>query len=93
MRFKVGDTVRLKSGGPIMTVIETRVEDETLEVVHVGWFNLKGNIKSDEVSADILEKAEPVNPEKLAKDLIRDLTSGVMAGMGPLPGLDLKEQS
>ncbi len=33
--FKVGDTVRLKSGGPVMTVKEV---DDQADEVHCQWF-------------------------------------------------------
>ena len=37
-KFKVGDVVKLKSGGPIMTVAEV-TEDEHRVQVHCTWFN------------------------------------------------------
>jgi uncharacterized protein YodC (DUF2158 family) len=53
--FKVGDVVRLKSGGPPMTV--TSIESEESEAGHVVfciWFNAKANEKSGHYPAAAL---------------------------------------
>jgi len=48
--FKVGDTVRLKSGGPLMTVRNTGEIECT-------WF-LKDQLKKGTFPADVLKKGE-----------------------------------
>jgi len=52
--FKIGDTVRLKSGGPLMTVTEF---DNTDKKVSCSWFDKsekenKGSYPADAVEAD-----------------------------------------
>jgi len=41
MEFKVGDVVRLKSGGPLMTVHESRELSDYLEVVWSGGSDVR----------------------------------------------------
>jgi uncharacterized protein YodC (DUF2158 family) len=56
--FKVGDVVRLKSGGPPMTVTSVESgEDEVGYVVFCIWFNAKGNEKSGHYPAATLMPA------------------------------------
>jgi len=57
-RFKVGDTVRLKSGGPVMTVVE--VDDEEDEI-HCQWFADSEN-KRDCFPTDSLKPYEEPKP-------------------------------
>jgi uncharacterized protein YodC (DUF2158 family) len=53
--FKVGDVVRLKSGGPPMTVTSIESgEAETGYVIFCIWFNAKGNEKSGHYPAAAL---------------------------------------
>lgn len=56
MTFKAGDTVKLKSGGPLMTVEsvgETQFDGPGVWCV---WFE-KNTKKSDTFSPEVLEKA------------------------------------
>jgi len=54
-KFETGDVVRLKSGGPKMTVQEiTQDEDEYIECI---WFE-EGNKMMDTFHPDTLEKIE-----------------------------------
>ena len=39
MSFKVGDTVRLKSGSPLMTVIKVQPDDTSDPNVACTWFS------------------------------------------------------
>jgi len=39
MSFKIGDTVRLKSGSPLMTVIDVRPDDTSEPNVACAWFS------------------------------------------------------
>lgn len=67
-KWEIGDVVRLKSGGPVMTVIETDILDE--EGVHVdgvvacGWFHPDGeghraDYRTEEFHAASLVEARP----------------------------------
>jgi uncharacterized protein YodC (DUF2158 family) len=47
--LKVGDTVKLKSGGPLMTI--TLIE---LNTVYCSWFNDKNELKYGQFSPDAL---------------------------------------
>jgi uncharacterized protein YodC (DUF2158 family) len=39
MSFKVGDTVRLKSGSPLMTIIKVQPDDASEPSVACAWFS------------------------------------------------------
>ena len=53
--FKVGDVVKLKSGGPSMTVTSVESgENEGGPAVFCIWFNSKGNEKSGHYPAAAL---------------------------------------
>jgi uncharacterized protein YodC (DUF2158 family) len=39
MSFKVGDTVRLKSGSPLMTIIKLQPDDASEPTVACAWFS------------------------------------------------------
>jgi len=57
--FKVGDVVKLKSGGPPMTVSSVESgEGEGGYVVFCIWFNSKGNEKSGHYPAASLVPVE-----------------------------------
>ncbi len=51
--FVAGDTVRLKSGGPLMTV--NAVEDDD---VHASWFDDKSVLKHSTFKESVLEKSD-----------------------------------
>lgn len=51
MDFKPGDTVRLKSGGPLMTV-----EQIINGLVRCSWFSEKNELKSQSFQPAALEK-------------------------------------
>ena len=42
-QFKLGDTVQLKSGGPIMTITEIREN----KFIRCKWFDAGGDFKAD----------------------------------------------
>jgi uncharacterized protein YodC (DUF2158 family) len=50
MDFKIGDTVRLKSGGPLMTVKETSGDQ-----VRCQWFDEKHSVQTHLFLAAMLE--------------------------------------
>ena len=54
--FKIGDTVRLKSGGPLMTVTEVRSDSPSSgkPMVWVKWFS-DSEAKQDHFPPDALE--------------------------------------
>jgi uncharacterized protein YodC (DUF2158 family) len=55
-RVKAGDVVRLKSGGPKMTVVEVDVDGR---VAICTWFDADGKLQGDRFPVEILRKAEP----------------------------------
>lgn len=62
--FKVGETVRLKSGGPLMTVEKSRADVDGKPMAWVTWF--KGeDVQRAHFPIDTLEKddGDPVMPE------------------------------
>jgi uncharacterized protein YodC (DUF2158 family) len=69
MVFKVGDTVRLKSGGHLMTVASIDESSVTCD-----W-SVRGDIKSKSFPAAELEKADlprpPASAEEVAQQLLR----------------------
>lgn len=57
MSFKVGDVVRMKSGGPMMTVIKIRDGGE----LECAWFNQNGHEFKHESYYFQPETLKPVN--------------------------------
>ena len=55
-KWKVGDTVRLKSGGPVMTVTNVTKDDD---LVWVSWFDSAGNPYEGSYPEDALEESRP----------------------------------
>jgi uncharacterized protein YodC (DUF2158 family) len=62
--FFTGDIVRLKSGGPVLTV-ESTVDDVRVRVV---WF-VAGNPSRDVFDIDVLERAEKTSADEAVKFL------------------------
>jgi uncharacterized protein YodC (DUF2158 family) len=60
--FKRGDTVKLKSGGPVMTVTNVGKDMADEEKVWVTWFNDKGELKQSSFEPETLEPASPKPP-------------------------------
>lgn len=56
--FKKGDTVRLKSGGPLMTVSDTGKDFTENEMVWCVWFE-KNKAESATFPPEVLEIASP----------------------------------
>jgi uncharacterized protein YodC (DUF2158 family) len=54
MEFKAGDTVKLKSGGPVMTV----AGKSTIGQIICQWFD-KDELKNGRFNAESLEAANP----------------------------------
>lgn len=59
-QFKPGDVVRLKSGGPKMTVVKFgSYRMGTLDGYLCQWFDTKGDLKSDVFTEEMLETVAP----------------------------------
>lgn len=58
--LKSGDTVRLKSGGPDMTVVEVKTYDSGNTFARVTWFNSGPNgyeLKTENILSEALAKS------------------------------------
>lgn len=61
-QFKKGDVVRLKSGGPDMTIEHYKMivgisySKESDDIVLCSWFDIKGELQSREFQQEALEK-------------------------------------
>lgn len=60
-KFLIGDLVKLKSGGPKMTIHNDHKWDaiagvNDYEIVTCAWFNEKNEVKKEPFRADALEK-------------------------------------
>jgi uncharacterized protein YodC (DUF2158 family) len=58
MSFKVGDTVRLKSGSPVMTVIKVQPDDTSESNVACAWFSGDEEAHNGEFPGAALEMEE-----------------------------------
>lgn len=52
--FQIGDTVKLKSGGPIMTITSRGTESGH----HCEWFNAEGKVDRANFPAEALKRVE-----------------------------------
>lgn len=52
MKFREGDVVGHKVGGPLMTVEETRSDD----LVAVVWFDVEGHLQRDAFAMNTIQK-------------------------------------
>jgi uncharacterized protein YodC (DUF2158 family) len=57
-KFKVGDTVRLKSGGPSMTVCRVVADDAEIPTVDTIWFTSSDKESKGSFSEEWLELDE-----------------------------------
>jgi uncharacterized protein YodC (DUF2158 family) len=62
MHFKAGDTVKQKSGGPLMTVMKIGPGNDP--VVTCGWLDGKGAVKSKACGVSALISASSIAPIK-----------------------------
>jgi uncharacterized protein YodC (DUF2158 family) len=64
MSFKVGDTVHLKSGSPLMTVIKVQPDDTSEPNVACAWFSDTEEPHTGEFPAAALEMEEVETEEE-----------------------------
>lgn len=60
--LKNGDTVRLKSGGPLMTVDDPNILVD--DHCYCSWFDKEGVLHNDLFAAEALEKASKIPMER-----------------------------
>ncbi|WP_179405581.1 YodC family protein [Burkholderia guangdongensis] len=65
-RFRIGDVVTLKSGGPRMTVIFAGVFDDADELV-CQWFDERGHFRQETFHRDVLAPQPRAIPAGLAR--------------------------
>lgn len=53
--FKIGDTVRLRSGGPLMTVTSVGTDERKGQMIWTSWFDDKNNEKNGHFPAATVE--------------------------------------
>lgn len=56
--FVIGDTVRLKSGGPLMTVTELGETSDPKRYVYCTWFKSSNEIGGQYFPSDAVQKSE-----------------------------------
>jgi uncharacterized protein YodC (DUF2158 family) len=59
MSFKVGDVVKLKSGGPLMTVTGTSVGPDRPTLFTCSWFDKDNHEQTGSFPADALSDERP----------------------------------
>jgi uncharacterized protein YodC (DUF2158 family) len=64
MSFKVGDTVRLKSGSPVMTVIKVQPDDTSESNIACAWFSGDEEAHNGEFPGAALEMEEDETEEE-----------------------------
>jgi uncharacterized protein YodC (DUF2158 family) len=64
MSFKVGDTVRLKSGSPLMTVVKVQPDDTSETNVACAWFSGDEESHQGEFPGAALEMEEVETEEE-----------------------------
>jgi uncharacterized protein YodC (DUF2158 family) len=64
MSFKVGDTVRLKSGSPVMTVVKVQPDDTSESNVACVWFSSDEEAHNGEFPGAALEMEEDETEEE-----------------------------
>jgi uncharacterized protein YodC (DUF2158 family) len=67
--FRIGDTVQLKSGGPLMTVTEP---ESASEKVGTSWFDTLAMLKTSNFHAGSLRKVENVGQDPKGTPVVRD---------------------
>lgn len=72
MKFKTGDVVQLKSGGPALTVVEAQDKGANMKV---SWFDAKGIDHCEVFAANILKRSGPETPLWIDPNLLAILAS------------------
>jgi uncharacterized protein YodC (DUF2158 family) len=65
MSFNLGDVVRLKSGGPLMTVTSTSISPDRPVLYMCEWIDRDQKLQSSSFPAEALELHTPPTPTRV----------------------------
>lgn len=64
-KFKVGDTIKLRSGGPLMTITDIGTNDDGSQKIWTAWFDKNDKEATGFYPAAAVEAADGSEPDML----------------------------